>query len=139
MKLTKQQFLDRFTQSEISHILAASKLNSDVEAWVFRFENIDDTTASIDIEYEDTINGVRAFESAGILAEGRADEILSIDELTNTYVNTVTLETGQKLFNDPSLWVVTGGVYQEYDLVTVTNSEGDEVAYLAKYIATGDN
>ena len=138
MELTKHQFLERFTQDEVSAILAESKVNSDIAAWVFWFENMDDTAPSINIESERTILGVREFEAGGLLAEGRADQILSIDHDTQSFTKTITLETGQRLFSDNSLWVVNGGIYKEDDLVSVTNAEGDEVAYFAIFVATGE-
>lgn len=79
MRLTKQQFLDRFKPSEMSGILAAAKVSTDVEAWLFRFNNLtpDPDGTSVDLNDARTIAGLHSLESAGLLDPGRAVEILS--------------------------------------------------------------
>lgn len=78
MRLTKQQFIDRFTPSEMQGILAAARQSVAVEAWLFRFQSLtpDVDGTSIDTNDPRTVAGVLALEQAGLLPAGRATEIL---------------------------------------------------------------
>lgn len=79
MRLTKQQFLDRLTPAEVAGMLAAAKVAVSVEAWLFRFNNLtpDPDGTSIDLQDPRTIAGLQSMEDGGLLAPGRAVEILS--------------------------------------------------------------
>lgn len=88
-KITVLAFRNRFTQAEKVAIDLASIDNQygtveqrQTAAWV-RVMLTDLTVARyIDIDREDTIAGVRGFETYGILAAGRADEILNTPTTT---------------------------------------------------------
>jgi len=71
--LTPYEFLKRFTSEERKAIKAATLTNPDVDDLWTMFTVAQD----IDLKNQDTINGVNALESLGILAEGRAVEILA--------------------------------------------------------------
>jgi hypothetical protein len=80
MRLTKQQLINRFHSDEMSAILTAAKTSVDVELWLFRFDKLTPDNDGTSIELKDplTIEGVKALEKAGLIGEGRADEILGI-------------------------------------------------------------
>lgn len=81
MRLTKQQFIDRFKPEEMVGILAAAKMSVAVEAWLFRFNNLtpDADGTSVDTEDPRTVAGLQALEMGGLLQPGRAAEMLSAD------------------------------------------------------------
>ena len=70
--LTHEQFIRRFTPAEWEAMTAAARASTAIDAWMRRF-----TLATV-VSLDDpaTAAGVQALELAGILAAGRADEIL---------------------------------------------------------------
>ena len=72
--LTKLQFLQRFTTSERLGIFAAAKQSPEAEMWLEMFKLAEE----IDLSDASTIEGVQMLEVAGIIATGRANEILRI-------------------------------------------------------------
>lgn len=70
-RLTRGQFLDRFTKDETAAILAAADANASLKAWVMRLENSDW------IKPAEATPGLQALEIAGLIQPGRAVEILS--------------------------------------------------------------
>ena len=72
-RITKLAFKQRLTQSELISIRAAAQENP----VVYDFLDILDSATFIDLTRQDTIDGLTAMESAGLLAEGRANEILT--------------------------------------------------------------
>jgi len=78
-RITKQEFIDRFTQGEMDGILATAKTVVAVEAWLFRFNSVtpDADGTSIDLNDQRTIAGVHGLEAGGLIAAGRAAEILA--------------------------------------------------------------
>jgi len=72
--LTPYEFLKRFTSEERKAIKAATLTNPDVDDLWTMFT----VAQNIDIRNTDTIDGVNALESAGILAIGRAAKILML-------------------------------------------------------------
>ena len=72
-KITKLAFKQRLTQSERIAIRTAAATNP----IVYDFLDIMDSATFIDLSRQDTIDGVNAMEAAGLLAVGRADEILN--------------------------------------------------------------
>lgn len=70
--LTHEQFIRRFTNAEWEAMTAAARASTAMDAWMRRF-----TLATV-VSLDDpaTAAGVQALELAGILANGRADEIL---------------------------------------------------------------
>jgi hypothetical protein len=73
VELTKQQFIDRFTDAEFTGVLTAAKTDVQVEGWLFRFNNADNPIDTTDLR---TIAGLELFVSKGLLTQARADEIL---------------------------------------------------------------
>jgi len=70
--LTPYEFLKRFTSEERKAIKAATLINPDVDdLWTMFI-----VAKDIDLRNTDTTEGVNALEGAGILAIGRAAEIL---------------------------------------------------------------
>ena len=78
-RITKLAFKQRMTQAERIAIRVAAKNNP----VVYDFQDLMDSATFIDLSRQDTIDGITAMESAGLLAEGRASEILTapIDDL----------------------------------------------------------
>ena len=70
--MDKTQFLNRFTTSEKIAILEASETTPTVKLALFELQN----ESEIHLNSETLIEKVRSLESAGLLAQGRADEIL---------------------------------------------------------------
>jgi hypothetical protein len=140
MRLTKQQFINCFTPTEMADILTAAKTVVAVEAWLFRFDNLtpsEDGTA-IDTAEESVIQGVQSFEDAGLLATGRAAQILGVTEVNDEQIATVTLATDQPCAHDAQWTVIDGGTYAVTDLVAVQNAAGLSCAFQAQFIATGE-
>lgn len=77
MRLTKQQFIDRFTSQEMQAIMAAGRASVGVEAWLFRFNNLtpDPDGTSVDLQDPRTLMGLQELEAGGLLGPGRAAEI----------------------------------------------------------------
>lgn len=141
MLLTKQQFINRFTDTEMRAILTAAKASVDVDAWLFRFDNItpaSDGTA-IDLGEPGVIDGISQLEAAGLLAAGRGAEILSSPvDVDGVPTPTIVLTDGQPCFREPEWRVVAGGIYPINQPVEVRSSDGRSCAYQAQYIATGE-
>lgn len=78
-KLSKLQFINLFTDAEYVGILTAAKQSVLVEAWLKKFEmtSVEPDGGSIDPTDERTVAGMLALEAAGILASGRAQQILN--------------------------------------------------------------
>ena len=71
-RLTRFKFIERFTPTEIKNILAASKVNPDLELYLWKMQQAQEVSL-LDPE---TIIGVQTLEAAGLLATGRAAQIL---------------------------------------------------------------
>lgn len=71
MRLTRGEFLDRFTALETVNIVAAADTNATLKAWLLRMENGEWVIR------DQAIPGLEALEIAGLLAPGRAAEILA--------------------------------------------------------------
>lgn len=71
--LSVLQFRSRFTDAEKVAIYTAAKTEVLVQIW------LDDLMAASDVRTDDprTIGGVQALEAAGLIAAGRASEILA--------------------------------------------------------------
>ncbi|MFZ6875384.1 hypothetical protein ACO0LF_25235 [Undibacterium sp. Di27W] len=70
-RLTRGQFLDRFTKEERAAILAAAEANASLKDWVMRLENSDW------IKPIEATPGLQALEIAGLIQPGRAAAILA--------------------------------------------------------------
>ena len=75
-KVTRLAFLSRFTDEEAIQIDLASQGDTVGAATIRRYLSKVEAAAFIDLGRPDTADGVRALEAAGLLAVGRADEIL---------------------------------------------------------------
>jgi hypothetical protein len=73
MRVTRLAFKQRFTTEERIAIRDAAQTNP----LVYDFEDLVNAATYIDLQRSDTINAVNAIEQAGLIAEGRAVEILT--------------------------------------------------------------
>ena len=71
--VSKLTFMERFTDAELVAIYTAAKQVVQIEVWL---EKLKLTTGDIDLADPRTIGGVHALEAAGLIASGRAAEIL---------------------------------------------------------------
>jgi len=71
--LTKLQYMNLFADTELSGIYAAAKVNVAIEVLLEKFK----LASEINLDDPQTIGGLYALESAGLLAVGRAAEILN--------------------------------------------------------------
>ena len=71
--ITKLDYMNRFTDTELANIYTAAKLNVSVEVWLEKFKLASD----INLDDPRTIAGLQSMEAAGLLAAGRATEILA--------------------------------------------------------------
>lgn len=78
-RLTKLAYMNRFTDIELGGIYAAAQVSPSVTVWLKKFEAATpeaDGTA-IDLDDPRTIAGLQALEQAGLIGQGRAEEILN--------------------------------------------------------------
>lgn len=71
--LTKLQYMERFTDAELAAIYTAAKSVVQVEIWLEKFK----LATEVNLDDPATGAGLQAMEAAGLLAPGRAAEILS--------------------------------------------------------------
>lgn len=71
--LTKLAYINRFTDEELVGIYSAAKVSVPVEIWLKKFELAEE----INLDDERTVAGLYAMEAGGLLASGRAAEILA--------------------------------------------------------------
>ena len=71
-RLTRLQFLSRFTEAEMTAILAAADQSPALKAALLRWQ----AAEGIVLTDPETIAGVQALEIAGLIGEGRAAEVL---------------------------------------------------------------
>lgn len=72
-RITHLEFMGRFTDAELVGIYTAAKSSVAVEIWLDKFKLASD----VDKDDARTIAGLQALETAGLLAAGRAAEILA--------------------------------------------------------------
>lgn len=72
-KITKLAFKQRMTKNERIAVREAAKTNAEV----FDFQDLLDSATYVDLDRQDTIDGVNQLEASGLLADGRASEILT--------------------------------------------------------------
>lgn len=77
--ITRLAFLNRFTDAEAISIDLASIGATEQEAGLRRYMNKVNAATFIDLARPDTRAGVQALEAGGVLAAGRAAEILDSD------------------------------------------------------------
>jgi hypothetical protein len=71
--LTHVELMDRFTDAELAAIYVAAKQNVAVEIWLDKFR----LSSEIDPKDPRTVSGMELLETAGLIAQGRAAEILA--------------------------------------------------------------
>jgi hypothetical protein len=76
-RLSKLDYMQRFTEAEMAGIYSAAKSSISLEVWLAKFNATtpDPDGTSVDLDDPRTIGGLFAMESAGLLAAGRAAEI----------------------------------------------------------------
>lgn len=74
--ISKLAFLNRFTDAEAIQIDLASQGTTVQAAAMRRYQNKVNAAAYVDLQRQDTRSGVQALEAMGLLASGRALEIL---------------------------------------------------------------
>ncbi len=72
-RISKLGFMRRLSATELATIYSLEASEPQVAVWLRMFEMAED----VDLDDQDIQNGIRFFEQSGILAAGRADEILS--------------------------------------------------------------
>lgn len=72
-KISKLEYMELFTDNEMVSIFAAAKTSPLVEIWLEKFR----LSEFIDLADPRNVDGLQALESAGILGQGRAAEILN--------------------------------------------------------------
>ena len=72
-KISKLEYMELFTDNEMVSIFAAAKVSPLVEIWLEKFR----LSEFIDLADPRNADGLQALESAGILGQGRAAEILN--------------------------------------------------------------
>jgi len=77
--LTKLEFMNRFTDTELATLYTTAKTSVAVEIWLAKFNATtpDENGYSVYLTDPRTIESVHMLEQAGLLATGRASEILS--------------------------------------------------------------
>jgi hypothetical protein len=71
--ITKLDYMNRFTDTELATIYTVAKTNVAIEVWLEKFK----LSAEINLDDPRTIGGVQALEQFGLIGVGRATEILS--------------------------------------------------------------
>ncbi|MDD3677189.1 hypothetical protein [Thauera propionica] len=74
-RITRLQFLRRFTDAEMQAIVAASAQSPALQAEILKWQTAD----GINLTDPATVSGVNALEIAGLIAPGRAAEILAME------------------------------------------------------------
>ena len=70
-KLTKLEYMNRFTDAELAGIYTAAKAVVALEIWLDKFK----VASDVDLDDAATVAGLAALEGAGLLDAGRAEEI----------------------------------------------------------------
>lgn len=79
-RVSKLEYMNRFTDEELSAIYSMAKVAVPVEVWLAKFNAATpeaDGTA-IDLDDTRTASGLFALEAIGLLSSGRANEILGL-------------------------------------------------------------
>jgi len=71
--ISKLEFMERFTDEELAAIYAAAKTDVRVEVWMDKLK----LASEVDLTDARTRAGVEALEALGLIAQGRAAEILA--------------------------------------------------------------
>lgn len=71
---TKLEYMNRFTDDELAGIYTAAKTVVQVEIWLEKFK----LAEFVSLDDPRTLAGLQALEAAGLLAAGRAAEIVEV-------------------------------------------------------------
>jgi hypothetical protein len=71
--ISKLEYMNRFTDAELQTIYSTAKTVVAIEVWLAKFN----ATTDIDLDDPRTISGLASMEDFGLIALGRAQEILS--------------------------------------------------------------
>lgn len=79
-RISKLEYMNRFTDVELATIYSAAKVSVLVEVWLAKFNATtpEPNGTAIDLDDERTAVGLHALEAAGLIGAGRANEILNI-------------------------------------------------------------
>lgn len=77
-RLSKLEYMNRFTDTELGTIYSVAKTVVAIEIWLAKFNAtaVEADGTSIDLDDPRTVGGLQAMEAAGLIADGRAAEIL---------------------------------------------------------------
>jgi len=73
MRLSVREFREQFTEAEKQAIYTAAKTSVAVEVWLDDLRSV----TYVDLDFPQTVASVQGLESAGLIASGRAAEILA--------------------------------------------------------------
>lgn len=73
-KLTRYEFISRFTPAERAAIMSAAKVSAEIEVFLFDLQMVPD----VQLDSPQTIYAINALEAHGLIAAGRASQILGI-------------------------------------------------------------
>ena len=78
-RVTKLDYMQRFTDAEMAGIYSAAKSSIAVEVWLAKFNATtpEPDGTSMDLDDPRTIGGLQALEAAGLIGVGRAAEMLA--------------------------------------------------------------
>lgn len=72
-RITRLEYMNRFTDAELGRIYAAAKQSVEVEVWLEKFKQ----ATEIDLADPRTVSGLQALAAGGLIGPGRVGEILS--------------------------------------------------------------
>jgi len=78
-RLSKLQYMQRFTDAELAAIYSAAKVSAAVEVWLAKFNaaSVETDGTSVDLDDPRTIAGLQALEASGLIGAGRAAEVMA--------------------------------------------------------------
>jgi len=124
MIVSKLQFLNLFSVNETATILAAGDSSPAIRVYLFKLEQAQE----IDLCDQTTIDGVNALEVAGVLAVGRANQILN---------GAVTVTEGLPAGKYRVLTPFNESFPLEYSIVGMVNSLDGTTTYILDQDAGG--
>ena len=79
-RVSKLEYMNRFTDEELAGIYSMAKVAIPVEVWLAKFNAAtpEPDGTSIDLDDTRTASGLFVLEAVGLLASGRANEILGL-------------------------------------------------------------
>ncbi len=71
-EITKLEYMERFTDQELQDIYTAAKTFVAIEVWLEKFK----ATTQVDLNDPRILAGLQSLETAGLITQGRAQEIV---------------------------------------------------------------